>query len=498
MAKQSIGIGSSANDGTGDTLRDGAVKLNSNFTEIYQALGDGTNVQVDIGSGILDNQVLKWNASNTQFEGANYDTLTSDLDVGGNYIVSSSAGDVVIKPDSTGDIKFWAGGSGQAYAVCDGADGFFKWNAPYTDEASLPSASTYHGMFAHAHDTGKGYFSHNAAWIPLISENSSISLLSDVDTTVSGGPSDGQVLKWNASNTKWEPANDETTAGGGGGSTQNLFETINADTGTTTASAATDTLIFAGGTNISTSITGDTVTIAMTGTLGDPDQNLFSTIGSDAGNKTAASATSTINFIGGTSISTAVSGDNLTITNDAPNIVQNVLQTATADTGSYTAAASDSTLTVTGGTNISTSISGSTLTINNTASALPNVTEGQSIVATAANTLNAFASPVLSYVTTNNAAGSYRLTGPGVNSSTDNPTLYLYRGFTYRFNNSGPGTNHPFELRVGSGGAALTDGVSGSTSGVIVYTVPMTVAAGTTYVYQCTIHGAMVGNLVIV
>ena len=38
MAKQTIGIGSSANDGTGDTLRDGAVKLNANFDEIYQKL----------------------------------------------------------------------------------------------------------------------------------------------------------------------------------------------------------------------------------------------------------------------------------------------------------------------------------------------------------------------------------------------------------------------------------------------------------------------------
>jgi plastocyanin len=28
--------------------------------------------------------------------------------------------------------------------------------------------------------------------------------------------------------------------------------------------------------------------------------------------------------------------------------------------------------------------------------------------------------------------------------------------------------------------------------------VPMTLAAGTTYVYQCTIHSGMVGNIVVV
>ncbi|OUV60489.1 MAG: hypothetical protein CBC88_02325 [Candidatus Pelagibacter sp. TMED128] len=44
MAKLTIGRGSSANDGTGDNLRDGANKVNLNFNEIYTAIGDGTNV----------------------------------------------------------------------------------------------------------------------------------------------------------------------------------------------------------------------------------------------------------------------------------------------------------------------------------------------------------------------------------------------------------------------------------------------------------------------
>ena len=44
MVKQLIGRGSTANDGTGDNLRDGANKVNLNFNEIYTAIGDGTNV----------------------------------------------------------------------------------------------------------------------------------------------------------------------------------------------------------------------------------------------------------------------------------------------------------------------------------------------------------------------------------------------------------------------------------------------------------------------
>ena len=35
MAKQSIGLGTTANDATGDTVRAGGDKVNDNFTELY-------------------------------------------------------------------------------------------------------------------------------------------------------------------------------------------------------------------------------------------------------------------------------------------------------------------------------------------------------------------------------------------------------------------------------------------------------------------------------
>ena len=37
----------------------------------------------------------------------------------------------------------------------------------YSVEGDLPSASTYHGMFAHVHGTGKGYFAHAGNWVKL-------------------------------------------------------------------------------------------------------------------------------------------------------------------------------------------------------------------------------------------------------------------------------------------------------------------------------------------
>jgi len=35
MAKQTIELGTTVNDGTGDNLRDGGEKINDNFTELY-------------------------------------------------------------------------------------------------------------------------------------------------------------------------------------------------------------------------------------------------------------------------------------------------------------------------------------------------------------------------------------------------------------------------------------------------------------------------------
>ena len=43
----------------------------------------------------------------------------------------------------------------------------------YADLASLPSASTYHGMFAHVHSEGKGYFSHAGNWLELVNRDTS-------------------------------------------------------------------------------------------------------------------------------------------------------------------------------------------------------------------------------------------------------------------------------------------------------------------------------------
>jgi len=53
MARQNIGIGSSANDGTGDTLREAGTKLNANFTELYETLGGPIGVSTITANGAV-------------------------------------------------------------------------------------------------------------------------------------------------------------------------------------------------------------------------------------------------------------------------------------------------------------------------------------------------------------------------------------------------------------------------------------------------------------
>jgi len=47
MAYQALGLGSTANDGTGDDLRTGGDKINDNFVEVYTKLGDGSTLTTD-------------------------------------------------------------------------------------------------------------------------------------------------------------------------------------------------------------------------------------------------------------------------------------------------------------------------------------------------------------------------------------------------------------------------------------------------------------------
>jgi hypothetical protein len=268
MAKQTIGLGTSANDNTGDTLRVGGDKVNDNFNEIYAALGNGTTLTVNTTNPAVG-QVLRYNGST--FLPSDYTNLTAALDVNGNSIISSSNGNIPIATNGTGDISLAAGG---VTSVFDGATGTIdfpttiSYKNEYNSLGAAPAAATYTGYYFTVNGDDNPYVNINITAggvgdtrAKLLTEYSSINLLADVDTSTTP-PSNDQVLKWNASSSKWLPANDSAGIG-----SINTFASVAGDTGTTTANSQTDTLTIAGGTNITTAVVGDTVTVNFSGTL---------------------------------------------------------------------------------------------------------------------------------------------------------------------------------------------------------------------------------------
>tara|TARA_Y100001978_G_scaffold15864_1_gene12321 strand:+ start:493 stop:1629 length:1137 start_codon:yes stop_codon:yes gene_type:complete len=91
MAKNVINRGSLPNDGTGDNLRLGAEKINNNFSEIYTAIGDGTNI-----SGIVK---VADDSSTVTSISANGETLRI---LGGTAITTTLSGnDLTIAADTS-------------------------------------------------------------------------------------------------------------------------------------------------------------------------------------------------------------------------------------------------------------------------------------------------------------------------------------------------------------------------------------------------------------
>ena len=102
----------------------------------------------------------------------------------------------------------------------------------------------------------------------------------------------------------------------------------------------------------------------------------------------------------------------------------------------------------------------------------------------------------LDHVFTIGASGSsaYTFQGEGLNGTVNNPTLYLTRGKTYRFENGSGG--HPIRIQSTSGasGTAYNTGVTNNAgSGTVIVEVQHD--APDVLYYQCTSHAAMNGIL---
>ena len=478
MAKQIINIGASANDGTGDPLRNAFDKANDNFTEVYLALGNANN-PIDL----FDN---------------------------------NGALDLLGKPN--------------------------KVSFLYDTEALLQavSASTYHGSIGHAHDTGALYYAH-ANWNKVLTDTSGGAVLNYVDplntfvysanilnsevdgyvlgtsangsySWVEGGSgsaytnanvdthlntstgSSGEVLSWDGSDYDWiaQPADQNTftrvTVGG-----------VNVDAGT-----ATDAFSIVAGTNVTLAAdaSAKTITINSSGGGGGGGGTDLNGLSSGVINQ----VTDSIAFIdaddSGASKKETIADFVAAITGTGITASNGVLS---AD---YNNAAVDTHLNVsTASTNEVLSWDGSDFDwvaqSGGGSSTFATLTE----IALADLDVHDIAVPATSvHVMTPNGSSAYR---SDIHGTTDNPSLYVNAGETIAFDLTGVTASHPFEIRSDASTAygtglihIATDGTrttgssaQGKTSGTLYWKVPGSISG--TYKYICTAHASMIGDIII-
>ena len=563
MAKQDLNLGATPNDGTGDPLRDAMDKVNDNFLEVYNALGGSTPTTI-VNSGQLEltgsNKITFLYADLASLPSASsYHGMFAHVHAtGGAYyahagswlelankstmdaLTTSSLTDVSSTAPSTGQVLKWDGS---------------EW-APAADSAgsSLGADAITAGMIAENVVTTREIAANTVA-VGDLATNISIDFLADVDTTTVA-PTDGQALVWDNANSIWEPGTisggssytdsdvdthlnvsgassgqilswngtdyawvADQTGGGGGGTpggsdTQVQYNnsgafgaeadfTYNASTNTLTVPNLVVTNITANGAGTQTISAGANIELDATNRV----------LVTDTPFRLASFTTTTRN-----AIASPVNGDMIynTTTNQLESY-ENSSWVATAgsaggatsvntagNTGTGSVTFASETLTVTGATGqIDVDAAGFALSLSLDADLTSLTTINTHTIPSGTGTLaltsDIPADNTPTFAVTAPDSGRYTFNGAGTDGD-DNATLYLYRGFTYKFavNSSG----HPFHIQTSSGAYnasnLYTDNVTnpGTQSGTITWTVQMD--APSTLYYVCQYHSAMAGTINIV
>ena len=396
MAKQSILIGTIANDGTGTNLREGGDIINDNFNEIYTAIGDGS---------IIDSSLFR------------------------NVIGGTGIGENLVGNDLTLSV-----------------------------DATVVTATSTTTL-----------------------TNKTIDL---ADNTIEKAGSSVSTLAGTEVFT-----NKNLTA------STNTFQPISfADSSSTIAQVGLgETLGIIGGGGIETTVTGDTLSIAITGITGTDlaaNANILNTqlandyvtIGyTNVALGSAATTVSGLSISGFAQFTANASASSIRFNHaDFASFPSNVTYSGTPaldeDTGKPYIATATGWKELISLTDLS-PVAGDTLSYNGTIWA-----QAQT--------------PISQLLVTESGTG-FLFTGAGfASTSGDNPDLHLKKGQTYYFINNAGGS-HPFRIQStsGSSGTVYNDGVTnnaGSTGAIILH---VQMDAPATLYYQCTAHAALNGTI---
>ena len=122
-------------------------------------------------------QIIKVHPSNGSIEvfGAGRTNDVPNLSVGKIWVgtTTNTAESTLVEIDETNNILT--------------VGGAIYYSNVFAQESDLPSATTYHGMFAHVHGTGYAYYAHAGAWVKLAKHSELVAAANDSTITITAG-----------------------------------------------------------------------------------------------------------------------------------------------------------------------------------------------------------------------------------------------------------------------------------------------------------------------
>jgi plastocyanin len=207
MPKQIINVGTIVNDGSGDTLRAGAQKINTNFNDIYTKLGNGTdlNLVLDFTTQPTEGQVLQYNSITGKF-------VPGEAGARGQIGPTGPAGPIgptgVQGLPGEGNVNGPTTSTANAIARYNGVSGTELKDsgvtisdvgaiiAPvassvipfyYSAVSAFPNAISNVGALAYSNQTGKMYYATGGEWLSLANDSGAVNgIIAGTGIVISG------------------------------------------------------------------------------------------------------------------------------------------------------------------------------------------------------------------------------------------------------------------------------------------------------------------------